>query len=252
MVAVKMNSFTNPPMAKSQKFQFEVDFDLEEERLRTEEATREAEKRRAMHDLEESAKPLSYSDEEMTREKDTAYRKGMAEGEAKPKQSLEQILADALIRATKDLEALTEKETAREKEAHEIALTMTLSAIKKAWPQIVQSLGQGLVEDTIRQSLELNPNESRIVVRVHDSILDAIVDRLPHIKDGAAFAGKVIVLADDSVAAGDCKVEWADGGLERLSRTLSQQLDDAVTRVLSRLTAIQPKDDKIETERTTP
>lgn len=241
-----MNSSTNPPLTKSQKFKFEVDFDLEEERLRAEAERLEAERRAAK---KEEIKSITYSEEEMARERDAAYQKGLTDGEQRARQSIEQAVANVVTQATAQLSLLVEAELTREKTACEAALTTTLATIKKAWPQIIQKLGQGLVEDTIRQSLELNPQEARIVVRVHDSMLDAVVNRLPQIKDGEAFAGKVIVLADEAVAAGDCKVEWADGGLERLSRTLSQQLDDAMERVLSRLMVIQPKEDASETER---
>jgi flagellar assembly protein FliH len=244
-----MNSSTNPPMTKSQKFKFDVDFDLEEERLRVEAEKREEEQRRAAVKMEEATKAVTYSEEEMTREKEAAYQKGLMDGEARAKQSLEHAISELVDRVAGKLRFLLEKEEERDRLLKETALTTTLAAIKKIWPQVTMNLGQTLVEDTIRQSLELNPLETRIVVRVHDSMLDAVVERLPQLKDSQAFAGKIIVLADDTVAAGDCKVEWADGGLERLSRTLSQQLDDAMTRVISRLMVPQPKDASSDTER---
>jgi flagellar assembly protein FliH len=227
MAAVKMNSSTNPPAA-SRKFKFDLDF--EEERIRLE-ATRQAEAmRQPGHDV---GPPQSYSEDEMTQARQEAYQNGYDQGMQEAKQSLEQALSTLLDRTAQKLRLLIDTEERREKSVQETALRMALMAVKKFWPRFQESCGNDLIEATLRESLETNQNEARIVLRVHDSMMDSVIARLDVIKEQQAFAGKVIVLADDNLAAGDCKVEWADGGLERLGRALSQQLDSAIERILA-------------------
>src|SRR5688572_13518964 len=110
MAAVKMNSSTNPPMNKSQKFKFDIDFDAEEERLRLEAERREEEERKAARENDIAAKVVTYSEEEMARIRDEAYQKGLAEGEAKSNQSLEQAISELVDRAAGKLRMLIEKD----------------------------------------------------------------------------------------------------------------------------------------------
>mgnify|MGYP000884286531 FL=1 len=119
--------------------------------------------------------------------------------------------------------------------AQETALRVAVASLKKFWPQIVQNTGLDVLEKTLREALSNNSTETRMVVRVHDSILDAVIQRLPQIKEQEAFNGKIVVLADANVALGDGKIEWADGGLETLGRGLSQKLDEALERLVATL-----------------
>jgi flagellar assembly protein FliH len=57
--------------------------------------------------------------------------------------------------------------------------------------------------------------EPRLVVRVNEAQFDTVNERVQAIATDRAYAGKVIVLADAEVVPGDCRVEWADGGIER-------------------------------------
>jgi flagellar assembly protein FliH len=232
MAAVKMNSSTKIPGGPAQKFKFDVDFELEEERLRLEMLRQEE---AARHALENPVQIITYSEDELRAAREESFQLGYEQGLADAKKGIEQAIADLTDQALFKMEGLLNQEEKRWENVQRVAITTTMATLKKFWPQMMQHMGVQLVEDTIRQSLEVNNEEARIVVRVHDTLLDHVVARLPQLKEQQAFAGKVIILSDDHIAAGDCKVEWADGGLERLSRTLSQQLDGAFNRILAHL-----------------
>ncbi|HXW28667.1 MAG TPA: flagellar assembly protein FliH, partial [Xanthobacteraceae bacterium] len=46
------------------------------------------------------------------------------------------------------------------------------------------------------------------------------------------FEGRLVVLAEPEIAAGDCRVEWADGGMVRDRAAVERSIDDAVNRYL--------------------
>lgn len=240
-----MNSSTNPPVAPTKRYQFDLDF--EEERLRLEELRQEEVLRQVLETPTQEVAP-TFNETEISNARQESFKLGYDQGIADAKQSIEKQISDLAERMVLKLRTLIEEEDSRIKVAQEISLKVTIASLKKIWPKFLQILGADIVEETIRQALEMNNQETRIVVRVHDSLLDAVVASLPQLKEQEVFAGKVIVLADESVIAGDCKVEWADGGLERLSRTLSQQLD----HVLDHLLATMPSsaNESIEFERT--
>jgi flagellar assembly protein FliH len=57
-------------------------------------------------------------------------------------------------------------------------------------------------------------------------------EKIDTIATRRGFAGKVVLLAETSVAPGDCRIEWADGGVERDSARLWRDIDLAVARLL--------------------
>lgn len=232
-----MNSFTKPPVAQqTRKFGFDMDFKAEDDRMRAE---------RRQQDMEPApdsfAHPVapSFSEDELQQACRDAMEQGIQRGRAESAQAVETVLASMTGQFVAQTTALLEAEQSRTAMAQEIALGTTIATIKKVWPDILRQLGLPLIESTLRQSMDYNPEEPRLVVRVHDTLLDAVVKNLPQLQAQQAFAGKVIVIADAGVIAGDCKIEWADGGLERISRTLSQQLDEAWERLLSTLHSSQ-------------
>lgn len=228
-----MNSSTKPPLPASKKFHFEVDFELEEERRRIEaEHHQEIMRQKAMAEAEAS-KIITYSEEEVSVFRTEAESAGYARGLSDAKKSIEQVTHALVEKMVHDIDLLIAQEESRNRDSQKIAASVAVATLKKTWPQLLEKYGYTKVEDAIRHALELNSQETRIVIRVHDSMLDTVVSRLPKLKEHEAFAGKVIVLADDAVAAGDCKVEWADGGLEVLGRSIMQNLDEALARVMS-------------------
>ncbi len=228
-----MNSSIKPP-ENIKKFQFDVDFELEDERLRLE-MLRQAELQRQV-ELNAPA-PLIYNETDIEAAKHEAFQRGQAQGMEDAKAAIETVLVSLVERTLQGAQILLQNESQREQLMLETALRTTMTTIKKFWPQILQTNALEVLEKTLRETIANNPDETRMVLRVHDSLLDEVVKRLPQIKEQEAFNGKLIVIADETIHPGDCKIEWADGGLERLGNSLSQRLDDAMTRLIATLNA---------------
>src|SRR3546814_19232242 len=75
--------------------------------------------------------------------------------------------------------------------------------------------------------------EPRLVLRVSDGILYLIKPRIDVLTMRSGFAGRVVILAEDGMVDGDCRIEWADGGVERSAARLSTEIEAAVIRALS-------------------
>ena len=52
-------------------------------------------------------------------------------------------------------------------------------------------------------------------MRVNDSLYAAAREKLDDIARAHGFEGKLVVLGEPSVGVGDCRIEWADGGVNR-------------------------------------
>lgn len=220
-------------MQLSQKFLFDRDFDLEkakQKQLEEEAAAQEAEL------IVEQPIEVTYTQEELDLARHEGFQQGLLEGTSKAEENQNKIIIGLLDRVGQKLHLLLEQDEMREKQSKTLALQATLHIVKTFWPKLQNSFSTQELNDFIAQSLAENSSETRIVLRVNDTELDLVAGMLPRIKELQGFQGKVITLSDDNVMAGDCKIEWADGGAEKLSRHTMQQVEGLIERMLSSLT----------------
>lgn len=67
-----------------------------------------------------------------------------------------------------------------------------------------------------------------IAVRVNDALYAAAREKLEDIVRARSFEGRLVVLAEPDIAVGDCRIEWADGGINRDSAATDAAIGAAV------------------------
>src|SRR5579884_4131161 len=70
-------------------------------------------------------------------------------------------------------------------------------------------------------------------VRVNDALYDTARARLEKIARAKNFEGRLVVLAEPDIAIGDCRIEWADGGINRNSAATDAAIAAAVSGYIS-------------------
>jgi flagellar assembly protein FliH len=76
-----------------------------------------------------------------------------------------------------------------------------------------------------------------IAVRIGADIYDAAKTQLEEIARTRGFEGRLMVEADASLAAGDCRIEWSEGGVTRDRAATLVVIDDVVARYIAARTA---------------
>ena len=167
-----------------------------------------------------------------------AHRKGFAAGQAQAQGDANQRIATALNligdgvarldRALVDIEARLESE----------AVHVAVAVAGKLAPELIArepfAEVQALATECFRQ-LVTTPH---IVVRIGADIYEPAKEKLEEIARARGFEGRLLVTADDTMAAGDCRIEWADGGVTRDRAATLSAIDDVVGRyVAARATA---------------
>ena len=65
-------------------------------------------------------------------------------------------------------------------------------------------------------------------MRVNDALYAAAREKLDDIVRARSFEGRLVVLAEPDIAVGDCRIEWADGGINRDSAATDAAIGAAV------------------------
>jgi flagellar assembly protein FliH len=72
-----------------------------------------------------------------------------------------------------------------------------------------------------------------LVVRVNDSLYDAARERIERLAKQSGFEGRLVILAEPEIDTGDCKIEWADGGMVLDRATIQSKIDELVGRYMA-------------------
>ena len=72
-----------------------------------------------------------------------------------------------------------------------------------------------------------------IAVRVNEGLYAAAREKIDDIARAHGFAGRLVVLGEPNIAAGDCRIEWADGGVNRDAGAADRVIGEAVARYIT-------------------
>jgi flagellar assembly protein FliH len=72
-----------------------------------------------------------------------------------------------------------------------------------------------------------------IVVRVNSALYADAKQRLDEIARARGFEGRLVVMAEGDIGPGDCRIEWADGGLKRDRAATEAAIAEAVGRFIA-------------------
>jgi flagellar assembly protein FliH len=72
-----------------------------------------------------------------------------------------------------------------------------------------------------------------VVVRVNDALYADARERIEEIARMSGFDGRLVVLAEPDIRPGDCRIEWADGGLTRDRAATEAAIGEAVGRYVA-------------------
>lgn len=182
----------------------------------------------------EEEEPL-YGDEDLNAAREDAFRQGQQDATQKIRDEQEERVLQCTESLTRHLGDLIQAEQRREASKNYDTARLTLSIVKKMMPNLARNYAEEEITSLVKQTLSDQNEEPRLVVVVHDSLLETLRDKIDAIAESQAFQGKVVIIADDSLKPTDCRVEWADGGIEKDFDSLYRAIEGAFNTVIHRM-----------------
>jgi flagellar assembly protein FliH len=72
-----------------------------------------------------------------------------------------------------------------------------------------------------------------LVVRVNETLYDGARARIEDLARKFGFEGRLVILAEADIESGDCRIEWADGGIVRERGATEAKITELVSRYLA-------------------
>ncbi len=202
-------------MASARKFLFDVSFDE--------------------NAVKAVAAPPPEPEETFTRaELEAARQAAHAEGHGA---GLAEAVREATLRAAAALETLAkgiatliaaQDSAVAETERQAIAALRVIVA--KTVPAFAAKNALTEIEAFATKCLAEAIDEPRVVLRVGNDVYEPIRGQLDAMTASSGYAGRIVLLTDDALAASDARVEWADGGAERNVAAQLDEMDAAMAR----------------------
>ena len=148
--------------------------------------------------------------------------------------AFEQI-GDALDRVARSLAAI-------EARIEAAAVELAAAIARKLAPELVLREPFAEIAALATECFKQLSHAPHVVVRVNDALHQTARERLEDIARTRGFEGRLVVLAEPEIALGDCKIEWADGGVIRDQARTDLTIGNAIGRYLgARQTAAMPE-----------
>lgn len=162
-----------------------------------------------------------------------AFTRGFQQGANEARAEAEKRAAAALERIVAAITALNTQLNGVAAELEVEAVEVAVAVAKKLAPALLahQPFTEiaALTTDCLRNLVKC----PHVVIRVNDELLEIARDKLDEIVRRCTPDTQLVVLAEPEITVGDCRVEWADGGIDRDSGAIAAAIDEAVSRYVN-------------------
>jgi flagellar assembly protein FliH len=173
--------------------------------------------------------PLAEHQVKLAEAEAAGRRAGMADAKAQADRRVAETLERIGARLAESAGALQTIEARLECEAVEVAVAVA----RKLAPALIAREPFAEIAELASNCFKELMTAPHIAVRVNDALYAAAREKLEDIARAKSFEGRLVVLAEPEVAIGDCRIEWADGGINRDSATADAAIGEAVSAYLT-------------------
>lgn len=154
--------------------------------------------------------------------RDEGYRQSMDEAMTSVEKRTEELLA-LIGEELKKLEPVAQKTAS---DAFDAAVQTALAVCKKALPTLAEKAAVDEIERLLEQNFVFLREEPQLTLRLPPDTVEEVKKKLAALVKKEAYAGKIVVLRDENVPPGDCRVEWKNGGLEKSMQDVLNQTEN--------------------------
>ena len=162
-----------------------------------------------------------------------AHRDGFAAGQREAKAESDRRAALALEEIGVAVKNIATRfagiETRMETEAVDVAVAVA----RKLCSELIASEPLAEITGLIRECFSHLVSTPHLVVRINDALYEGARERIEKLAKQSGFEGRLVILAEPTIANGDCKIEWADGGVVLERAAIDTKINELVGRYMA-------------------
>jgi flagellar assembly protein FliH len=156
------------------------------------------------------------------------YMRGLQDGQRQGEVEAQARLAAAMERLAATAGAMLSANDAHQSESEALAIDFALALGRKLAGNVLAREPLAAIADAAAQSFQHLRGVPHLVVRVNESLVEAVDPLIARMARERGFEGRLVTLGEPDIAPSDVRLEWADGGIVRDQTRIEQAVAQAL------------------------
>lgn len=174
-----------------------------------------------------------YTESELEAARLEAFAQGREAGRVEAEAAREALIARSTAAVAENLKRFQVFTAELDQRMTSWALQAARLMLKTLFPDLLRQHSQAEIEALVVEVLHENEQEPRVVLRLPADMIEPMQPLVAGLCKDAGFAGRLLLIEDETIAAGDCRIEWAEGGVERQAQRIWNDIEQRVSRLLA-------------------
>lgn len=162
-----------------------------------------------------------------------AYRAGYEAGQREAKAESDRRSALALEEIGIAIKAIASRFSGIEARMETEAVDVAVAVARKLCSELISREPLGEITALISDCFSHLVATPHLVVRINDQLYEAARTHIERQATQSGFEGRLVILAEPGIATGDCRIEWADGGVVLERAAVEAKIGELVGRYLA-------------------
>lgn len=162
-----------------------------------------------------------------------AYRNGFEAGQRESHAESERLVATSFQQISNSIAAIAARFAEIESRLQTEAVDVAVATARKLSGALIEAEPLAEITELVSDCFKHLVSTPHLVIRINDGLYEQARDTFERMAKQSGFAGRLIVLAEPELAVGDCKIEWADGGVVREAAAIDAKITELVDRYVA-------------------
>ena len=162
-----------------------------------------------------------------------AYRDGYEAAQGEAKAESDRRAALALEEIGLAIKGIASRFNGIEARMETEAVDVAVAVARKLCGELIAAEPLGEITALVSDCFSHLVSTPHLVVRINDSLYEAAREKIERQATQGGFEGRLVILAEPGIATGDCRIEWADGGVVLERTAIETKINDLVGRYMA-------------------
>jgi len=162
-----------------------------------------------------------------------AYQSGFDAGQREAKAESDRRVALALEEISIGVRGIVTRFSGVETRMETEAVDVAVAVARKLCGELIAGEPLGEIIALVSECFSHLVATPHLVVRINDSLYEAARERIERLAKQSGFEGRLVILAEPDIPTGDCKIEWADGGVVLERAAIEAKINELVGRYIA-------------------
>ena len=162
-----------------------------------------------------------------------AYRDGFDAAQREAKAESDRRSALALETIGINIQAIAQRFSGIEVRMETEAVDVAVAVARKLCSTLIAAEPLGEITELVKDCFAQLVSTPHLVVRINEALYDAAHERIERLAKQSGFEGRLVILAEPEIETGDCRIEWADGGVVLERTAIEAKINELVGRYIA-------------------